>query len=189
MAGNCSFDGRRGRIESRPVRPISAKTTIDAPRERVFDLLADLAIRPAFTDHFQTEFRLGRVEAVGPGAAARFQLDDSGRWLDTVIEEAERPHLVREHGHGGRSNLVPAFTVWELVEGASREGSEVTVTFWTEPARLPDRIAEKLRRKRPSRRDFKRALERLRAIAEAGERPVAVGVAGGDRVPAFNPQS
>ena len=112
----------------------------------------------AFTDHFLTDFRLGRVDPVGPGASARFRLRDSGVWLDTVIEEVERPHLIREHGYGGRSNRVPAFTVWELAEGPASSGCEVSVTFWTEPANPIDRARELLAPSRAFRRDWQRAL-------------------------------
>jgi uncharacterized protein YndB with AHSA1/START domain len=167
------------------MRPVSASTTIDAPRERVFDLLCDLGCRPAFTDHFFTDLRLGRVDPVGVGASARFRIRDSNVWLDTVIEQVEQPHLVRESGHGGRLNRVPVFTVWELAEGPASGGSEVTVTFWAEPAKLIDRM-HTFRSTRVYRRGFKRALERLRELAEA-EAPVPrVTVAGRDRLPAFN---
>jgi uncharacterized protein YndB with AHSA1/START domain len=168
------------------MRPVSATTTIDAPRERVFDLIADLGIRGAITDHFLSEFRLSRVDPVGPGAAARFRIGDSGMWMDTTIESVERPHLVRERGLGGRSNKVGVFTVWELAPGEGPEGCEVTVTFWTEPANPFDRARELLMRKRRLRRGWRRTLQRLRELAEVGEPVERVTVAGGDRIPAFN---
>jgi uncharacterized protein YndB with AHSA1/START domain len=169
------------------MRPVSASTTIDAPRERVFELLCDVAVRPAFTDHFLTELRLGRVDPVGPGASARFRLGDSDAWFDTVIEEVERPHLVREHGYGGRSNRIPSFTVWELAEGPSPGGCEVAVTYWTEPPSLLARVTEPFRAGRFFRRGWRRALERLRALAESDQPVPRIGIAGGDRVPALNP--
>lgn len=158
--------------------PVSATTTIDAPRERVCGLICDLAIRPAFTDHFATEYRLQRLDPVGVGAAARFRLGDSGPWMDTAIEEVEAPHLVREGGRGGRGNLVGAHTVWELIEGPSAGGCEVTVTFWTEPPSGLARLRGSLGSGRWFRRQWVRALARLREVAEA-ERPVErVTVAG-----------
>jgi uncharacterized protein YndB with AHSA1/START domain len=169
------------------MRPVSATISIDAPRERVFDLLNDLSARPSFTDHFLTDYRLGRVDPVGPGAAARFRLRESGVWLDTVIDDdSERPHLLREHGYGGRSNRVPTFTVWELAEGPG-DGSEVTVAFWTEPRNPVDKARELIGPSRYFRRDWRTALARLRELAE-GERSVEhVAIAGADRVPSFNP--
>lgn len=165
------------------MRPLSASAEIDAPREQIFDLLCDLSRRPAFTDHFLTEYRLGRMDPVGRGAAARFQLRDSGLWLDTVIERAERPYLIREQGHGGRANRVPVFTVWELADGARSKSSEVTVSFWTEPSNPVDRVSEMIGSRRFHRRDWARTLARLKAVSERGEPVAAVGVAGTDRVP------
>ncbi len=167
------------------MRPVSASISIDAPRERVFDLLCDLSARPSFCDHFLDEYRLERLDPVGVGAAARFRLRQSGGWMNSVIEQAERPHLAREAGHGGRSNRVPAFTVWELSEGASPGSTELSVTFWTEPTMPIDRIRELTGSSRYFRRDLRRALERLRALVEGGGPVERVGVAGGDRLPAF----
>jgi uncharacterized protein YndB with AHSA1/START domain len=169
------------------MRPVSAKVTIDAPRERVFDLITDLSLRPSFTDHFLGEFRLGRLDPVGPGASARFRLRDSGAWLDTVIDpDTERPHLVREHGQGGPSNRVPCFTVWELAQGPGRDDTEVTVTFWTEPKNIFDKAREAVGSTRHLRRGWDRALSRLRDLAE-GDAPLErVEVAGTDRLPAFS---
>jgi uncharacterized protein YndB with AHSA1/START domain len=167
------------------MRPVSPTTSIDVSRERVFEILSDLSQRPAFTDHFQSEFRLERVESVGVGASARFQLSHSGAWMDTVIEAAEAPHLIRESGSGGRGNRIDVFTVWELAEGPSPGGCEVTVTFWTEPRALADRLHEPFGRPRRLRRDWTRALRRLRELAEAGEPVERVEIAGGDRPPTF----
>jgi uncharacterized protein YndB with AHSA1/START domain len=166
------------------MRPVSASVLIDVPREQVFDVLVDLSLRPAFTDHFVSGYRLQRIDAKGVGAAARFRLDRAEHWMDTTIDTAERPHLIREHGHGGRSNRVPVFTVWELAEGASQASCEATVTFWTEPENLTDKLRDLLSH-RGLRRDFKRAMTRLRTIAEEGTEVERVGVAGGDRPVAF----
>ncbi len=167
------------------MRPVCATTSIDVPREQVFDLLIDLSLRPGFTDHFMTEYRLQRLEPAGAGASARFRVREAEHWMDTTITVVERPHLIREEGHGGRNNRVPAFTVWELSEGASPESCELSVTFWTEPQKHVDRLREGFGSSRRFRRDFKRALARLREIAEQGTRLEPVSIGGGDAVPAF----
>jgi hypothetical protein len=168
------------------MRPVLASALIDVPRARVFDLLCDLSVRPSFTDHFLVDFRLERLDPVGVGAAARFRIRESGRWLDTVIEEAERPHLIRERGSGGRLNRVPAFTVWELSEGVSHHSCEVSVAFWTEPQNAFDKLRELGGSSRHFRRDWKRALIRLREIAETGGPLQRVEVAGAALAPAFS---
>jgi hypothetical protein len=166
------------------MRPVSATASIDAARDRVFDFLIDLSARPAFMDHFLADYRLERLDPVGVGAAARFRLRHSGEWMDTAVTEAERPHLLREEGRGGRSNAVPAHTVWELSEGPSPDTTEVTVTFWTEPPTVLGRLKELAGSTYYFRRDLRRALGRLRQIIEGGEPVERVGVAGGEHLPA-----
>ena len=89
--------------------PISAEIEIDVPRERAFEAIADLARRPAFTDHFLTGFHLTRIESTGVGAGARFRVEAPLRsvWMDTTIVELEAPLRIVEHGRGGRANRIP----------------------------------------------------------------------------------
>lgn len=157
---------------------------IDAPRERVFDFLCDLANRPAITSHFVDQFRLERLQSAGVGAAARFRIGERGLWMETVIEEAARSHRVYERGAGGRWDRIPIFTVWELVEGPVADTCEATVIFWTEPSHPFDRLRDLVPgAERWYRRQWSKALGRLRAAIE-GELPVErLTVAGGDRVP------
>lgn len=167
--------------------PVSAKTTIDVPREAVFELLGDLANRGAFTDHFIDEFRLQRIESAGVGATARFRVADRRFWMETVIADMEPPFRLSERGRGGRLDRIPVSTVWEVVEGPAPSSCEVTVTFVTEPQGIVDRIpdfAANLRgAERWYRRQWSRALARLKALAESGEEPGRVVIAGADRVP------
>ena len=162
--------------------PVSVSAPIDAPREEVFEFLSDLANRPAFTDHFLDEFRLERMESAGVGAAARMHLEDRGMWVETVIEEIEAPYRILERGHGGRWDRVPITTSWELTEGPAPDGCEVTVRFVTEPSHPLDRIRE-LGAERWYRRQWSRALSRLREIVESGGRPGRLEVAGGAHLP------
>jgi hypothetical protein len=168
------------------MRPVSASASIDVPRERIFDLLIDLSARPAFTHHFISDYRLARLNPVGVGASARFRLEHEGTWVDTVIDEADSPHLIREHGRGGRGNRTPWFTVWEIAEGPSPEGSELTVTIWSEPGNIFDRLGESRIKARRLRRDLRQALAGLREILEGGLEIEHVSVAGGELLPAFN---
>ena len=56
--------------EMKHQRSISITRLFDAPRERVFAAISDLARRPAFTDHFLHDFHLTRIESSGIGAGA-----------------------------------------------------------------------------------------------------------------------
>ena len=164
--------------------PISASIVIDQPRERVFDFLGDLANRESFTDHFISELRLERLASSGVGAAARFRLDPPATtmWIESVIEDADRPHRIYERGRGGRTDRTPVFTVWELVAGPGG-ATELRLTFWTEPSHPIDRMVELLGAARWYRRQWRRALRRLRELLESGVSVQRVGVAGEDRVP------
>jgi uncharacterized protein YndB with AHSA1/START domain len=163
------------------VGPISLTTSIDAPRERVFDFICDLSTRPSWIDHFASGYRLERVAASGLGAAARFRVDAPAgvRYMETVIAETDRPHRIVEHGQGGRLDRVPMRLVWELEEGPT---TNVTLTFWTIPASRFDRVRE-LGRSRWWGRRWAKALDRLRELIESGSPAPRTGVAGGDRVP------
>lgn len=162
--------------------PVSAEITIDASRERVFELLADLSARASFTDHFITGFHLLRVDPVGIGAGARFEIRDAGGWFDSVIVESEAPHLLVERGHGGRFNRVPNVTEWRLSGAPGAGGCEVRVTFWTEPSHPVDRLRELRCSERRLTRGWRRALRRLRDIVERDQSPGRVAVAGADRI-------
>jgi uncharacterized protein YndB with AHSA1/START domain len=166
--------------------PVSATISIDAPRERVHRLIGDLAIRPAFTDHFIDEFRLERLESAGVGAAARFRIRDRATWMELVITESESPHRLVERGAGGRGNRRPVACLWEVTEAASRTGCEVRVTFVIEPASPVDRAMDAAAQLRGVegwyRRQWARALARLRPLAESDAEPPRLVVAGAERL-------
>jgi uncharacterized protein YndB with AHSA1/START domain len=163
--------------------PIRAETEIDLPRERVFEAIGDLALRPAFTDHFLSDFHLTRVEPTGVGAGARFRVQAPLRkvWMDTTIIESDAPFRIVERGQGGRVNRIPNHTVWELVEGPGTLTS-VRLSHWTEPGHL-DRGLELLSAGSIwQERSWREALKRLRDGLEAGDLGGnRIAVAGGNR--------
>jgi hypothetical protein len=165
------------------VGPASVSRAIDAPRERVFDFLRDLANRPAFTDHFLADYRLQRFESAGVGAAARMRIEKPGLWMETVIVEASAPYRILEQGKGGRLDRIPILTAWEIVEGPAAVTSEVTVRFGTEPTHPLDRLRELRHGARFYRRQWSTALSRLKELIESGRPAERVRIAGGARVP------
>lgn len=168
--------------------PVSAEIEIDVPRQRAFEAIADLSLRPAFTDHFLSDFHLTRIEPRGIGAGARFRFDLRPRrvWMDTTIVELEEPHRVLERGRGGRNNRIPSRTLWELTEGPGAL-TRVRVSYWTEPNPL-DRGLELLSAASiPYERRWHEAMRRLRDLLEsdsleerrlvvAGGNPHATGI-------------
>jgi len=163
--------------------PVSAEIVIDVARERAFEVIADLALRPRFTDHFLTGFHLTRIESTGVGAGARFRVDLAPRrvWMDTSIVELRAPHRIVERGRGGRANRIPAHTAWELV-GGSGSLTVVRVAHWTEPASALDRALETLSGAAVRQeKAWREALRRLRDLLESGGAPEQrLAVAGGN---------
>ncbi len=163
--------------------PIRAETEVDAPRQRVFETLGDLSLRPAFTDHFLSHFHLTRIESSGVGAGARFRVEAPLRsvWQDTSIVELDEPYRIVERGQGGRANRIRTNTVWELTAGPGSLTS-VKLSHWTEPGHV-DRSLELLSWASVwQERGWREALRRLRDGLESGalgrER---IAVAGGSR--------
>jgi uncharacterized protein YndB with AHSA1/START domain len=163
------------------VGPITITTSIDAPRERVFDFICDLSTRPGWIDHFATDYHVERIPAAGRGAAARFRVDAPAgvKYMETVIAETDRPYRVVEHGRGGRLDRTAIRLVWELEAGPI---TSVTLTFWTVPPSIFDRVRE-IGRERWWRRRWAKALARMRDLIESGAEVPRVQVAGADRVP------
>lgn len=164
--------------------PVSAEIEIDVPRQRVFEAIADLSLRPAFTDHFLADFHLTRIASSGIGAGARFRFAVWPRavWMDTTIAEIDQPHRLVEHGRGGRLNRIPSTTLWELTEGPGSL-TKVHVSYWTEPSNPVDRALELLSGASiPYERRWREALRRLREQLESGELDQhRLALAGGNR--------
>jgi uncharacterized protein YndB with AHSA1/START domain len=166
--------------------PVSARVAIDLPRQRVFEAIADLALRPAFTDHFISDYRLTRIESSGIGAGARFRFAAPPRavWADTTIVELSEPHTIVERGRCGRANRVSLTIGWELEEGPGTL-TTVHVSHWTEPSNPLDRAVEVLGAASVwYGRDWSEALRRLRDALESGTLEEGrVAVAGGNPHP------
>jgi uncharacterized protein YndB with AHSA1/START domain len=164
--------------------PISAEVEVDASRERAFAAIADLAVRPSFTDHFLSGFHLTRLESVGIGAGARFRVSAPLRsvWMDTTIVAAEEPFRIVERGQGGRTNRIANHTVWEVTGGVGVL-TQITVTHWTEPPNPLDRALELASGGSFwQQRGWREAMHRLRDLLESEHPEVGrVAVAGGNR--------
>ncbi|HEX3294193.1 MAG TPA: SRPBCC family protein [Solirubrobacterales bacterium] len=163
--------------------PFTVTTSIDAPRERIFDFICDLSTRPSWIDHFASEYHLARIPASGLGAAARFRVDAPAgvKYMETVISEADRPHEIVEHARGGRLDRITMRLVWELEPGPT---TTVKLTFWTSSPSHFHRIRE-IGRERWWRRRWSKAISRMRDLIESGAAVPRVEIAGGDRVPSI----
>lgn len=151
------------------MRPVRAHVTISAPREEVYDFVADLANRVAWCDHWQKEFRLTRPRAYGEGAAARFRAEApfNTTWAEATIVKADRPRVLREQLRLGRLGRTPGYAQYDFEPVGT--ATRVEFAIWTEPATRLDAFKETLGTHRWLKRQVKKSLNRLRAIFE--ERP------------------
>jgi uncharacterized protein YndB with AHSA1/START domain len=143
------------------VRQVTVAATISAPREQIYDFVADLAARPAYTDHYLEDYRLARANPVGKGAAARFKI--RGQYAELSIRDADRPRRIVEELRVGRRGRNRAIAVYDFIPEAA--GTRVELTTYGEPATPIDRMRE-LGLAGFVRRNSKKALDRLRMIFE-----------------------
>jgi uncharacterized protein YndB with AHSA1/START domain len=150
------------------VNPFTVSTTIAKPRELVFEYLADIANHPEFSDHYQVDWHLTRVDSYGAGAGARFRIKaplSRFSWADMTFAELQPPFRIVERGRGGKFNRVRMLSTYTLSPGPSGT-TRVEYTLETEPPMLSDRMLEALGGRRWSRRQAARAMRRLRTILE-----------------------
>jgi uncharacterized protein YndB with AHSA1/START domain len=149
------------------VREVTVSTVISAPREQVFDFVCDLAGRPAYTDHFMRDYRLARVNPVGKGAAARFQLRGplAKEYAELEIADVDRPRRIVEELRVGRRGRNRSLAVYDFTPESGGAATRVELTTFVEPATIVDRIRQ-VGAAGWVRRQTKKALERLRMIFE-----------------------
>jgi uncharacterized protein YndB with AHSA1/START domain len=152
------------------VRPIRVTRNVDAPREVVFDYLADVANHAEFTDHYLADFRLGRLESRGVGASYRYRLRFplARMWGETVVTESDEPHRLALEGQIGRIGRVKTaalFTLTRTDHGLTRVDYELE-SF---PATRMDRLKEALGLRAWLRGNSEKALRRVARILEQGE--------------------
>ena len=167
------------------MREVTVSTVISAPREQIFDFVFDLAGRPAYTDHFMRDYRLARVNPVGVGAAARFQLRAplAKEYAELQITEVDRPRRIVEEIRVGRRGRNRSLAVYDFTSEEQRRH-----------ARGADHLQRARHDRRPvqgagaagwMRRQTKKALERLRMIFEE---PPQGASSSGPRSPASSRQ-
>jgi uncharacterized protein YndB with AHSA1/START domain len=153
------------------VDPVTVSIIIDAPRERVFAYLQDLANHSEFTDHYLVDWHLTRADSVGRGAGARFRVTAPGNrfsWGDVTFAEVDAPHRIVEVGRTGKGNRVRTLGVYELSQAAGGT-TRVQFTLETEPSTLSDRLLESMGARGWLKRKNIKAMRRLRSIVESGE--------------------
>ena len=154
--------------------PVEVHTHISAPREQVFDLVADLSTRIAWAGDWMDDVRLLSPRSAGVGAGVRFRqrAPFGKRWAETQIVEADRPRRILERGRAGRLGRTPTAALWEISQAAGGV-TRVSLLLTSEPTTVGGRLREGLGLRGWTKRRARRALERLRRILEEGvDRPL-----------------
>jgi uncharacterized protein YndB with AHSA1/START domain len=161
------------------MRRIVSSITIDAPRERVFDYLSDIANHNAFSDHYLKDFRLGRLDSRGVGASASFKIRfGSSLWGETVITELEPPYRVVLDGQSGRRGRVKTRAVYTLTpygQGMTKLEYELSSTDSTRVDGLRAAFGGRAWLKRQTHRALRRlaqALEEERPVVHRAASPI-----------------
>jgi uncharacterized protein YndB with AHSA1/START domain len=154
------------------VDPVTVSIVVDAPRERVFSYLQDIANHAEFTDHYLVDWHLTRENSVGRGAGARYRVKapppaNRFSWGDATFIDVQPPYRIVEAGRTGKFNRVRTLGTWELTPAG--HATHVQFTLETEPQTLSDRLIESLGSRRWLRRKNVKALHRLRRILERDE--------------------
>jgi uncharacterized protein YndB with AHSA1/START domain len=151
------------------VDPFTVTTTINRPREEIYEYLSDIANHAEFSDHYMVDWHLTRENSVGVGAGASFRSKiprNRFAWGDMVIAEMQPPYRILMHGRGGKYNRIRTLGVYTLQPAAG--GTRVQYTYETEPRMPSDKLMEILGGRAWQKRKSHRALRRLRSIAENG---------------------
>jgi hypothetical protein len=152
------------------VDPFTVSTTISKSREQVFEYLADIANHAEFSDHYQVDWHLLRVDPYGQGAGARFRIKaplNRFSWADMTLAELQPPFRIVEHGRGGKYNRIRMLGTYTL-SPAPGESTKVEYTLETKPVQLSDKLREVLGGRAWNRRQAAKAMRRLRSILEEG---------------------
>lgn len=148
----------------------TVSTTIDRPREEIFEYLSDIANHAEFWDHYWVDWRLLREDSYGVGAGARFRIKapfNRFSWGDMTLAELLAPYRVVTHGRSGKFNRIRMLGVYTLSIGAAGT-SNVEYSFESEPALPTDRLMETAGGALWARRQVSRAIHRLRVVLEEG---------------------
>jgi uncharacterized membrane protein len=143
------------------MKPRTVSVTVDRPREEVFALLSDLREHERFTDHFLVDF------SGEPGhVRARAKVPGPAQWADIALIEQEEPSRLVERAvaAGGRRETRGTY---RLEPTAAGDATHVTFSFETVRTPLAERPLAPLLGRWVHRQNA-RAMQRLKAVAEAG---------------------
>ena len=141
------------------MKPVTVATTVERPREELFDLILDLRNHEAWTDHMLVDWS-GTAERV----RARSSLPGPENWADIETIEVERPSLTVERTTGAGGKRI-SYGTYRLEEaGPSSTRVEFEIRFESMPR--SERLLAPLIRAYLKRGNT-RAMARLKQHAES----------------------
>ena len=152
------------------MEPFTVSTTIERPREQVYEYLADISNHAEFSDHYLVDWHLLRVDPYGAGAGARFRIKaplQRFAWADVTFADMQPPYRIVERGRGGKYNRIRMVGTYTLSPGPGGT-TKVEYTFETEPNQISDKLMENFGGRSWTRRKAAKAMRRLRSILEEG---------------------
>ncbi len=147
------------------IAPITVTTTVQRPRQEVYDFLAELSNHAGFLDHFLVDWEFsGNPGGVGAKAAARVRAPSSQDWTDFEIVEAQSPSLLVEHGVGakGKRETRGTYRLGERADG----GTDISFELEMLQAPRSERLLPPMTRAFVRRTNSK-AMRRLKKQLEA----------------------
>jgi hypothetical protein len=147
------------------MRRATASVRIQRPRAAVHALLADIARRPEYLDHFLEDWTVTSAGSRGVGASARLHAKGGGADGALELEIVEvAPQLIEESARGGRAGR----RLWRLTyELAELPGDATQVRFAVELRECSwlDRLAWRSMRTHLERQ-YGQAMLRLKGVLE-----------------------
>ncbi len=143
------------------MKPVTVSTTIDRPREDVYDFLAPLPNHERFTDHVLTNWRIhdgGRRVVVDVKAPGQTQTAE----IQALSEERPSTTVERTTALGGKRKTIGTYRLTDAPGG----GTHVEFELRWEQTPLRDRLTAPLGRAWLKKVNA-RAMERLREVMEA----------------------
>ena len=142
---------------------IEAKVEIEAPMEKVFDYVADVAETHAEFFHFVQKVEATSELKQGPGATFRYEAKSGGvkSWFENKVTKYVKNELMEWKSIAGMRNEGR----WTF--GPTEKGTQVTFLMDYElPGSYLGKVLDKLFVERQNKNDVNQSLQRLKAILE-----------------------
>jgi len=151
------------------LQPATASVRVRRPRAAVAELLADLARRPQFLDHFLVDWEVDVERSRGAGAQARLRAKGGGGddRIELVVDDVT-PERIVEHARSGR-RLRRRWRLTYALEEVSANATQVRFELELLDGSIVDRATWSLTRTH-LQRQYAQGMLRLKGVLEGDPR-------------------